>query len=1079
MRRLVPSTIAVTLVAILGLAATASAAVPTVGSVSATNIQGVSALLTGAVNPQGLPTTYTFAYVDDETFGQGGFAGATTTPSASAGEGSAPRQVQAAIAGLEPDTTYHVRLQASNSSGPASAEGTFTTSHGFGFLPGTDGFGVRAIADGGGPASAAGSHPYRLSIHVGFNQGGEFAGQPGAGFSDGDVRNLTIEFPPGMILNPSILPPCSAAVFSKPRISPFETSLSGESCQEESQIGTVDVETSRGGGEVRRFGVFSLDPPPGVAAQLGFAPFGSPVVLDVGLREGEGGAYPMVLRARNISQSIDFSSLTFDFWGVPWAASHDGERGNCLNEAEPIFPWAKCSVGSAEDFHAPASFLSLPTRCSGPLPFRAVATSWQQPAAKTADGFSRDGAGTPTELGSCGKIPFEPSSDGLLTDQKASSPSGYNFRLENEDVGLTSVNQPTAPPIKKAVVELPPGVSVNPSVGAGLGTCSRSQYAAETALAEPGSGCPNGSKLGDFRVRSPLFDELFEGAIYLASPDDVATPAVGAENPFDSLVAVYLVAKAPERGIQVKLAGLIAPDPVTGDLTATFDGLPQLPYTDLDINFRTGQRAFLVTPPRCGEAKTQVQMSPWAEGQPAVQGTSSSAIETGVGGGPCPAPGAPPFAPGATAGAINSNVGSYTPYFVHLTRRDHEQEVTSYSLILPKGITGKLAGVPFCPEAAIEASRGRKGVDETNSPSCPEASRVGRTLTGYGVGSALTYAPGRVYLAGPYHGAPLSLVTVNSATVGPFDLGTIVIRSAFQVNSRTAQLEIDSRASDPIPHILGGIPLHLRDVRIYVDRFEFTHNPSSCEASALISTLTGSGERFSDSSDDSTAQVSKHFQLLNCLTLGFKPKLGIRLRGGSRRGAYPQLRATFASRGPQDSNLKRIEVTMPHSEFLAQEHIKSICTGPQFEAEQCPEDSIYGKAVAYTPLFDEPLRGNVYLRASKHRLPDLVASLRSGAVHIALEGKIGPAKQGIRALFEGVPDAPITRFVMTLFGGERGLLVNSANICSAPPTATVKALGQNNLGAAFTTVLRGQCKGKKKGKGKKKDKGKATARGRR
>jgi hypothetical protein len=339
-------------------------------------------------------------------------------------------------------------------------------------------------------------------------------------------------------------------------------------------------------------------------------------------------------------------------------------------------------------------------------------------------------------------------------------------------------------------------------------------------------------------------------------------------------------------------------------------------------------------------------------------------------------------------------------------------------------------------------------------------------VTGYGVGSALTYAPGRIYLAGPYHGAPLSLVTINSATVGPFDLGTIVIRSAFQVNPLTAQLQIDSRASDPIPHIIDGIPLHLRDVRIYVDRPEFTHNPSSCEPSQLISVLTGSGARFGDSGDDSSATVSQHFQLLNCLTLGFRPKLGLRLRGGSKRGDYPQLRATFAARGPQDSNLKRIDVTMPHSEFLAQEHIKTICTRPQFEVERCPAGSVYGHAVAYTPLFDEPLRGDVYLRSSSHRLPDLVASLRSGAIRIVLEGKIGPAKQGIRTLFDNLPDAPINRFTMTLNGGKRGLLVNSANICKAPPSATVRALAQNNIGSSFTTKLRGQCKAKKPAKRK-------------
>jgi hypothetical protein len=248
-----------------------------------------------------------------------------------------------------------------------------------------------------------------------------------------------------------------------------------------------------------------------------------------------------------------------------------------------------------------------------------------------------------------------------------------------------------------------------------------------------------------------------------------------------------------------------------------------------------------------------------------------------------------------------------------------------------------------------------------------------------------------------------------------------------------------------------------------MDRPQFTRNPSSCEPSQLISTLTGSGARFGDPTDDSVATVSKPFQLLNCLTLGFRPKLGLRLRGGSRRGDYPSLRATFASRGSRDASLKRIAVTMPHSLFLAQNHIRAVCTREQFAADRCPAGSVYGRAVAYTPLFDEPLRGPIYLRSSSNRLPDLVASLYSGAIHIVLVGQIGPAKHGIRTLFDEVPDAPIDRFVMALRGGDRGLLVNSANICAAPPIASVKAVGQNNRGTVFTSRLRGQCKAHHKG----------------
>jgi hypothetical protein len=178
------------------------------------------------------------------------------------------------------------------------------------------------------------------------------------------------------------------------------------------------------------------------------------------------------------------------------------------------------------------------------------------------------------------------------------------------------------------------------------------------------------------------------------------------------------------------------------------------------------------------------------------------------------------------------------------------------------------------------------------------------------------------------------------------------------------------------------------------------------------------------------------------------------------------LRTTFAARGPNDSNLKEIAVIIPRQEFLAQEHIRSICTRAQFAAERCPGDSVYGSAVAYTPLLDEPLRGNVYLRSSSNALPDLVADLHSGTVRIVLEGKIGPGKKGgIRAFFSSLPDEPVSRFVMTLYGGKRGLLVNSADICAVPPVSNVKAIAQNNIGAVFTTKLRGQCKnGKDDGK---------------
>ncbi len=957
----------------------------------------------------------------------------------------------------------------------------------FGFKAGKEGFSVLVKTPESKPSSSAGTHPGEWSMHLGFNEAG--------GFPDGDLRDLRVETPQGMLLNPTFqgsvaseLVKCSLVDFQTPRVSPYEQSFSGESCPLYSQVGTIDVHSSFGGGVTRRFGLFNLKAAPGLPAQLGASPYGSPVVFDTTLVPDSSGRYTLSLEAKDFSQSLDVSGIDLHLWGVPWGTANDPERGNCLNEEDPAayhgelhkieikiingkevekFIPATCGVGPPGEY-PPKAFLTLPTECSPQLSFTATADSWQGGPKVSATATNNNTGGQPEKLSNCANLPFTPQPIGLLNTTNASTSSGYAFRLTADEEGLVQPTQPVPSSARKVVVHLPQGVTVNPSVGAGLIGCSPSGYASETPFNGQGQGCPNGSKIGDFIVQTPLFEdvagrEFFNGAIYLASPRD---------NPSGSLVAVYLVAKLPQRGVMIKLPGKIDPNPSDGTITATFEGLPQLPYTDLSMDFRAGQRAFLISPPSCGEAITRTEMTPWSNETTVPSTPTSSDITSGVDFGPCPS-GTPPFNVQAVTGGINSNVNSYTPYYVHLTRHDTDQEITSYSLVLPKGITGKLAGVPYCPEAGIEASRRNTGFGEEAHPSCPAASQVGRTLTGYGVGPALTYAAGRIYLAGPYHGAPLSLVTVNSATVGPFDLGTIVIRSAFQVDPHTAQLRIDSSASDPIPHIIDGIPLHLREVRIYMDRPSFTHNPSSCEPSNLESTLTGSGASFESASDDSKVTVSRHFQLLNCSTLGFKPKLGIRLRGNFHRGGYPQLRATFAARGPQDSNLRRIEVEMPHAEFLAQNHIREVCSRVQFDAKKCPSGSVYGSAVAYTPLLSEPLRGNVYLRSSTGKLPDLVADLYSGAVRIVVEGHIGPTKQGgVDAFFDELPDQPLDRFVMTLRGGKHGLLTNSTDICAAPPFASVSSIAQNNIGAKFNTVLRGTCGGKKgkaaKGKGHKK-----------
>lgn len=909
----------------------------------------------------------------------------------------------------------------------------------FGFEPGATGFSFAPLAEGGTPEQHAGSHPLSLRTEINFELGPEVGGVP---TSEGDVKDLELELPPGVIEDPAAVPHCSQALFHTPRgVTPFETSLSGESCPDKTQIGTVEVRSAFGGGTARTFGLFSLDPPPGAPSEIGTNPFGAPIVFVPRVRQADG-EYGLTLVSHNIPQLIDIHGLTLNVWGAPWGLIHNSQRGDCLNEAEPTFGWAKCSVGPPK-LNPPLAWLTLPTACEGDLPATVRASSWQEPGQSVARTVEAPG------MEGCFELSFEPFAAAAPTDPRASSPTGFDFDLKVDTGGFLDPKRRAPSPLREAVVSLPDGMAVNPSVGAGLDGCHPAQYAAETVFSAPGAGCPNASKIGDFTVESPLFEDPLDGGVFLASPFD---------NPFGSLIAVYLVAKESERGILVKVAGKIDADPGDGRLVAHFDKLPQLPYSHLNIHFREGQRAPLGTPATCGDYASISDLAPWSDESPRRHIVSPFKVTAGINGGPCPS-GLPGFAPAATAGTLNSQAGAYSPFYLHLTRQDTEQEITSYSATMPRGLAAKIAGVPYCSEAAIEAAKHNSGFAETAHPSCPVASQIGRTVAGYGLGQVLSFAPGKLYLAGPFGGQALSIIAVDAATVGPFDLGTIVIRSAIHVDPQSARVSIDSAASDPIPHIIDGIPTHLRDVRVYVDRPNFTLNPTRCAPVSVTSALNGSGQRFSDRSDDTLAMADSFFQAFNCGALGFKPRIALKLKGGTKRGDYPALRAVVSPRAG-DANFSAATVTLPPSEFLAQRHIGQVCTRAQFGRHECPARSIYGHARVFTPLLDQPLEGPVYLRSSDNTLPDVVVALSGGGIGISVDvvGQIDSVGGGIRGRFDGLPDAPASKFVFSLRGAKRGLLVNSEDLCAETQYARARLIGQNNRGLRMGVPLRADCR---------------------
>jgi hypothetical protein len=939
---------------------------------------------------------------------------------------------------------------------PAQAE--------FGFLPGAEGFDTRATIEDGSPADRAGQHPYKLAVEFNLNMAGS------GPYTDGDIRDLHVDLPQGLIENPTVVGHCNSEQFHTPRVSPFEESFSGESCPNTSQVGVVEVRSSLGA--TRTFGVFNLIPNPGSPSQLGFSPFGRPITLTTNIHGSEG-EYNLSWDTEDISQQFDLHGLTMTLWGNPWLVDHDGQRGNCLNEADPSKPHGggaslppepqpnppipyqpgTCSIGDPFAL-PPRAYLTLPPTCV-PMAFAIRANSWQQPAAVTRTVKS-------AALKECDLSPFEPAPLVQLNTNRASSPGGLTFSLLVDQSRLLNNITPSgrllpkvrAPsPPKKTIVALPEGVTINPSVGAGLGVCGPAQYAAETVSSPPGAGCPNDSKIGDFTVESPLFDEAIEGALFLAAPFD---------NPFGTLVAVYMVAKSPDRGILIKVAGRIDANPVTGRLTGTFDNLPQIPYSDLRIHFREGQRSPLATPSSCGTFPAEADFTAWRDPNLLKHAASPITITAGVGGGPCPS-GLAPFIPAAKGGTLSSNAGSYTPFYLHLTRADVEQEIVSYSATFPPGLLAKIAGMSYCSEAAVEAALRRTGVEERDNPSCPASSQIGHTYSGYGLGSVLAYAPGNLYLAGPYRGSSFSVVAVNSALVGPFDLGVIVVRFAVRIDPETAQGSIDATGTDPIPHIIDGIPIHLRDIRAYIDRPNFTINPTSCAPSTVSSAMNGAGQRFGELADDTLATATAPFQAFNCSALGFKPKLSLKLKGGTRRGKHPALRVVVKPRPGTDANIASASVTLPPSLFLDQAHISQICTKPQFARDNCPPGSVYGHVKAYTPLLDEPMTGDAILRSSDNPLPDLVFALRGHGIRIDLAGKIDSVKGGIRGTFPVIPDAPVTKFELTMGAGKHGLLVNSAkSLCAGAQLGNSRFVGHANKGWLGHPRVQLRCK--KKGK---------------
>jgi hypothetical protein len=839
-----------------------------------------------------------------------------------------------------------------------------------------------------------------------MNQTGGFPDLP-----DGFVKQIRTELPEGFGVNPEATPQCTRKQLSELAIPPPPVVTKCATEVPGSQIGVNYLTTISSGPPAfpvpagTEFTVpvpvYNVVPEPGEPSSAGFNATGTPTILESDLDPKD-------------------QHISFTIRGI--------QPPPPLGSGAPI-------IGSRLVFEGRkgTGYLTMPSNCAGPqvTNLHVVSNPYPIPPGPELE----DEATSETALGAegCESVPFEPGL-GVSVAGATDSPDPATV-----DVTLPydpNPNDTQTSYLRKAVVTLPEGAGINPSLANGLTPCTDAQFALGSN--DPIT-CPESSRIGTIEVASPSLPEEIGGEVYAAAPlsDDP-----GSGNQF----RIFLHVVSAKFGVNVRLIGNVFPDLQTGQLTTVVDNNPEAPFSSFKVHISGGPRGALTSPDTCGPHTTTASFHPWARPGEDVPPASDPqfTLTEAPGGGSCPKTLAErPFDPGYSAAPQLWRAGAKSPFMLHLTRPDGAQEVRRVDVKLPPGMVAKLRGLEYCPEASISAAAAMSGRAVIASPVCPDKSWVGTAQATLGSGPDPYGVTGNVYLAGPYEGAPVSLVFVTPAVAGPYDLGTVVVRTALYVDPETARV---SAVSDPIPYVFGGVKLDIRSIDVSISRKGFTRNPTTCRRRFWTSgEIFGGGANPADPAAWVASQQQSPFWANHCRALEFKPKFYARIYAGrnqTHRGAHPKFRAILETRYG-DANLRRASFLMPHAEFLDQSHIRTICTRTQLERQICPKQSIYGYARAKSPLLNGLLEGPVYLTSSKHKLPDLLADLR-GQVNVRLRGVIGAVNGRMKTVFEATPDTAVSKFILVMRGGNRGLLVNSENLCSREQFGHLYLKAQNS-----------------------------------
>ena len=849
------------------------------------------------------------------------------------------------------------------------------------------------VNSAGGPETQAGAHPYALGVDFGFatfrsSRTARSENTPVEG-----IKDIAVELPPGVAGNELALGQCST------------TELGTGGCAGSSQVGAIGVRISGGVSFVAPFAWFNLKPDNGHTNELGFSVGGGlPIPMPTSVRTG--GDYGLTNLTPDIPNGLGaLMTVEADLWGVPADSSHDFQRvlhGSGTYEGGHSSPLPK------------TPFLTMPSECGKPLVFRVAVDSYLHPGRLDAGGGPdlsdpnwKVASVTDPPLTGCEKLQsFTPHVTVAPDTTFADTPAGTTVEVSvPQGEGLTSPSALATPTLQNTKVTLPQGMVISPGQANGLGACQPG----EDGVGTTGSpSCPADSKVGTVEIETPLLPDKLEGTVYVLQ-----------SNPPN----LQLLVAASADDVNVKLIGDVHLDGATGQLTSTFSGTPQLPFTHFRLTFSGGAQAALTTPPSCGVYSTTADFTPWSSPfTPDALSANAFELSAGPDGAACSSP--LPFKPSMIAGATTDQAGGYTDFSLLLSRGDGEQRIGGLQFKTPEGLLGMIGQVPLCQEPQAAAG------------TCSSASQIGHTVVGAGAGPDPLYvpqagqAPAPIYLTGPYKGAPFGLSIVVPVIAGPFNLGTVVVRAAINVDPLTSRLTI---STDPLPQILDGIPTDLRQINTVIDRPGFMFNPTSCapmEFSGVAQSATGA-----------IAPISSHFQVGSCQSLKFKPDFRVSTSGKTSRANGASLDAKVlyptgplgANQASSQSNIASVKVDLPKQLPSRLTTLQKACTAATFEANpaECPAASKIGVVKAVTPVLPVPLTGPVYFVShGGEAFPSLVAVLQGYGVRVDLVAATFISKAGITSsTFKQVPDVPIGSFELYLPQGKYSALAANGNLC--------------------------------------------------